>query len=906
MKKLPFILGIATATAGAFAGAMVSLDAASALTQDNEQPNEQQPVETKKQIDSLIINDIADQTYTGEAITPPVYILDAQKQLTLGTDYSLTFENNINVGIADVLITGKGQYDGTQTIHFNILKRQNSWIQEPDLENSSLGQAQFGTVTRMLVGLAGSDEFIELLYDEEVNDFVCAPEDERLYSTIYIGGNTITVKYIVDESATYTGLEKVFTFTIPHFAYGPSLPPVEYTGEPLTPGVEFFDAYTNERLVEGVDYTLSYTNNTDIGTATVTITFIGLYAEVEPQTRTFNIVQAAQVLDYQFDNGKIVKYTGSEQEVTLPTSYSIGELKTIILQSGSIDLTEEYDQNYNDALNYYGMNEEEARQYAEEQLQYSWQINELDYALFDYYESDYSNIRLNKTWNGKIVNWSITGEKQEYIVGNDIQVTSVGSNAFAYNQTIHTLNVGNNITSVEPYAFANMMNLQRFNLPQNLTPSIGMFSGSITQSLTVPSTWTEIPAECFSYCLMPAVFIGNNVTEVGRSAFTHCEFLTLVQIGENVTEIDDYAFESCSRLSSITLPQNLLSIGDCAFARTNIEAIVIPAGVSDIGGVNSTPAFGGRAEGAFVDCANLKRVTLLNTSQVVSLGYCAQGSSKFLGAFGINSWQPYDELVIYVPQSLQSDYNLQYNQFSTIVEFKVIGDTSVNVSITSSNSSAGTVTSINSVGAIDDVITFSATANSGYYFSHWVKNGSTMIYDDTVTITLTGKDVSYAAYFVAGSKETVNGYNITANGGVISVGADSITITAIDTANFVYWKYGNRNLGEQSTLTIPFSEIYSDMIIIASDGFIQETIIDFSSEYDSSYYDLISNGKTAEEATTLTQDYMNQLYGPNGSSLVYYIGIDSWMYDNLTYVCNFDWTNKTVTVTAYGKVNGYY
>jgi len=56
------------------------------------------------------IADIPDQTYTGTAIKPEI---DITTTLTSGTDYTVTFSNNTNAGIAKATITGIGNYAGT-------------------------------------------------------------------------------------------------------------------------------------------------------------------------------------------------------------------------------------------------------------------------------------------------------------------------------------------------------------------------------------------------------------------------------------------------------------------------------------------------------------------------------------------------------------------------------------------------------------------------------------------------------------------------------------------------------------------------------------------------------------------------------------------------------------------------
>ena len=45
-----------------------------------------------------------------------------RKTLVAGTDYTVTYKNNVKVGTATVVITGKGNFTGTKTITFTITK----------------------------------------------------------------------------------------------------------------------------------------------------------------------------------------------------------------------------------------------------------------------------------------------------------------------------------------------------------------------------------------------------------------------------------------------------------------------------------------------------------------------------------------------------------------------------------------------------------------------------------------------------------------------------------------------------------------------------------------------------------------------------------------------------------------
>ena len=73
--------------------------------------------------DSCSIASIPDQYYTGSAICPKISIKNsAGVALVLGTDYSVEYKNNIKVGTASAVITGKGAYSGqVKTVNFKIV-----------------------------------------------------------------------------------------------------------------------------------------------------------------------------------------------------------------------------------------------------------------------------------------------------------------------------------------------------------------------------------------------------------------------------------------------------------------------------------------------------------------------------------------------------------------------------------------------------------------------------------------------------------------------------------------------------------------------------------------------------------------------------------------------------------------
>ena len=74
-------------------------------------------------------------TYDGTAKTPSVTVTDGNKTLVNGTDYSVSYANNIYAGTGSVTITGSGNYAGTSVQYFTISQPPTVPPTEPPTEN---------------------------------------------------------------------------------------------------------------------------------------------------------------------------------------------------------------------------------------------------------------------------------------------------------------------------------------------------------------------------------------------------------------------------------------------------------------------------------------------------------------------------------------------------------------------------------------------------------------------------------------------------------------------------------------------------------------------------------------------------------------------------------------------------
>ena len=74
---------------------------------------------------------VADQIYTGKALTPAVTAVLKGKTLKPNTDYTVSYSNNVKVGTAKVVLTGKGNYTGSVTRTFVIKAKTTPNVKKP-------------------------------------------------------------------------------------------------------------------------------------------------------------------------------------------------------------------------------------------------------------------------------------------------------------------------------------------------------------------------------------------------------------------------------------------------------------------------------------------------------------------------------------------------------------------------------------------------------------------------------------------------------------------------------------------------------------------------------------------------------------------------------------------------------
>lgn len=211
---------------------------------------------------------IAPQYYTGSQIKPVPKIKNGTTTLKNGTDFTLTYQNNVNKGTAKVYIKGKGNYIGSCSLTFSITARPVSTLKITVPSVTYNGKAQKPAVTVKY----NNYKF------KNGTDYTLSYRNNTK-----IGTATVTVKGKGKLSGTRSVTFKINAKPIKNavITYNNSL---TYNGSALSPAVTV--KYGNTTLKKNTDYTVAYSNNVNAGTGTITITGKGIYGGSVKKTFT--------------------------------------------------------------------------------------------------------------------------------------------------------------------------------------------------------------------------------------------------------------------------------------------------------------------------------------------------------------------------------------------------------------------------------------------------------------------------------------------------------------------------------------------------------------------------------------------------------------------------------------------
>lgn len=280
--------------------------------------------------------------YTGSEITLDTSSPDAVKvyfnedeQLTFDKDFELEYSGNVNVGIAEVTVKGKGDWKGSRTAKFMIYPAP---IALSGFDTSSSFTVQWAEV-------AGADGY-ELVWGTD-------PALGEGAQTVRVeGGSTTSAKltdtpetgkkyYVKIRAYLKNGDELLGSFgaateIVVKAGIGEvTLSQTKYTygGKAYAPDVVVKDG-KGTVLKKGTDYTVAYANNIEPGTASVTVTGTGVYSGL----KTVNFTIAPAEL-------KDVSFVGMS-DVYLYTGKPVEPSPTLVLGALTLEKGKDYDVSY--------------------------------------------------------------------------------------------------------------------------------------------------------------------------------------------------------------------------------------------------------------------------------------------------------------------------------------------------------------------------------------------------------------------------------------------------------------------------------------------------------------------------------------------------------------------------------
>lgn len=231
-------------------------------------------------------------TYNGSEQKPSAAVTYQGKTLQQGTDYTLDYSNNVNVGEATATVTGAGKYMGSVTLKFKInqaaptLKFASTSMQKTTLDapfTNTLTKKTDGTIT-----FKSSDAGV-------------ATVDETSGEVTIKGIGTTTITVTATAGTNYKAGSASYTLEVVNgiidiadcdIALNPSS--YTYNGSERKPVVTVM--YQGTELAEGKDYNTAYSNNVNAGTASVTVTGINGYTG--NKVLTFKINKANPTLKF--------------------------------------------------------------------------------------------------------------------------------------------------------------------------------------------------------------------------------------------------------------------------------------------------------------------------------------------------------------------------------------------------------------------------------------------------------------------------------------------------------------------------------------------------------------------------------------------------------------------------------
>ncbi len=300
---------------------------------------------TKRAMAGGTVSVASSVSFTGSNITPSVTVKVAGRTLTSGTDYTVSYSNNKNVGTSNVYVYGKGNYSGSLSAKFDIVPaKQQIQKLETRYKGFYIDWAQKGSATGYDVEYS-----VNANMSGAVSKHLTASKPDTLTVSGLSGDKTYYVRvrsYTNRNGKVYYGawsdVKSIKTANNDIAKASVSgISTKAFTGKAITQNVTV--KVGNTVLKNGTDYTVSYSNNKKVGKATVKITGKGKYGGVI--TKTFKINSAKQEIQKLTAKSKAFfidwaqKGSATGYEIQYATNSKFTSAKKVTITNNKTDKT---------------------------------------------------------------------------------------------------------------------------------------------------------------------------------------------------------------------------------------------------------------------------------------------------------------------------------------------------------------------------------------------------------------------------------------------------------------------------------------------------------------------------------------------------------------------------------------
>ena len=455
--------------------------------------------------------------------------------------------------------------------------------------------------------------------------------------------------------------------------------------------------------------------------------------------------------------------------------------------------------------------------------------------------ADYSNVSTTTTapWGGSAA--SITG------IVVESGVTSIGSYAFYYLQSVRSASIADTVQTIKASAFADTFALTSITIPGSVTTIGGnAFYYSGAKTVTIEEGVQSLGISCFAAAEVETLTMPKSLQTFGASAFGNCSHLISVYYNGTVADWSAITFASSSSTplyyakdlylegtlfeGELVIPSNMTSIDTAQFCGFKCTSIVFPENLTQIG------------QYAFSNCTSL-------TAAEIPDGVTSIGNYAFAGCESLTH--------IHIPSSVTTIGSNVF-QYITGLEY-ICSDAFGNTAQTYARNNdiafrcctpgASVTVTFDSAGGfavpfqnipVNGTATEPMSTKTGHAFLGWTLNGE--VYDFSTPVT---EDITLKAAWVEGGVESAQSF-------------DSSSLPGGWTKTTNTWSFTNNRVVKSKTVTPHSGTRYA-----------------YHSNSNPSYLISPSMDLSGKSVVKLTFWYQNRYNGTKHDDLAVYYQVDN-------------------------------